>query len=269
MIDQLSVFEVLAFPHDKWGTLFLGSLNRWPDEDGRRIEQAIRGAIADPITRPLPRAATRVAVTSAVETDTGPVTIPDEPPVVDVLDEPGAEGSEHTWAQLVLARMGTAMGYQVFVPASDRGKVFRGERLGEVPGLQTSLRLPLIPAAVRIIENIDVIWLDRDAVQAAFEVEKTTAIYSGILRMTDLLSLQPNLDIQCYLVAPDERQQQVVQQVNRPTFARMRRPFSSVCRFISFSALADEEDRGDRAWRHQRFTYITDELSESVTLADI
>jgi hypothetical protein len=39
-----------------------------------------------------------------------------------------------------------------------------------------------------------------------------------------------------------------------------------VCRFISFSALADEVQRGDRAWRHQRFSYVTEELSEYVAL---
>ena len=197
------------------------------------------------------------------------MTIPDDEPNDSTGDEAAPEGSEHTWAQIVLARIGNAMGYQVFVPASDRGKSYRGDRLEDVPGLVTKLSLPLIPAAQRIIENIDVLWLDRDAVQAAFEVEKTTAIYSGILRMTDLLSLQPNLDIQCFLVAPDERQQQVVQQVNRPTFARMRRPFSDVCRFISFGALAEEQERGERTWRHQRFTYVSDELSESVALPDL
>lgn len=161
------------------------------------------------------------------------------------------------------------MGYQVFVPASDRTKSYRGQRLDEIRELVAHLSLPLIPAAQRIIENIDLLWLDRNAIQAAFEVERTTAIYSGILRMTDLLALQPNLDIHCYLVAPDERQAQVVQQVNRPTFARMRRPFSSVCRFISFSALLEEQERGERAWRHQRFSYITDELSESVAIDNI
>ena len=43
------------------------------------------------------------------------------------------------------------------------------------------------------------------AIVAAFEVEHTTSIYSGLLRMSDLLTMQPNIDIKLYLAAPDER----------------------------------------------------------------
>ena len=39
----------------------------------------------------------------------------------------------------------------------------------------------------------------------AFEVEHTTAIYSGLLRMADLLALQLNMQIRLHLVAPEER----------------------------------------------------------------
>ena len=41
--------------------------------------------------------------------------------------------------------------------------------------------------------------------RSAFEAESTTTIDSGLLRLSDLLALQPNLDIDLYLVAPDER----------------------------------------------------------------
>ena len=46
------------------------------------------------------------------------------------------------------------------------------------------------------------IWLKRRAIIRAFEVEHTTAVYSGILRMADLLALQPNMDINLHIVAP-------------------------------------------------------------------
>jgi hypothetical protein len=156
------------------------------------------------------------------------------------------------------------MSYDVFMPASDRGRVWRGQELGALPRTVEHLRLPLVSQAMRIIQNIDVLWLDRDAVQAAFEVERTTSIYSGLLRMTDLLALQPNLDISCFLVAPDDRRDRVREQVNRATFARMRRPLSSICRYIPFSALVEEEQRGEKGWRHLRFSYITDELAEAL-----
>ena len=46
-------------------------------------------------------------------------------------------------------------------------------------------------ATNKTIELIDVLWLESDAIIAAFEVEHTTAIYSGLLRMSDLVSMQP------------------------------------------------------------------------------
>jgi hypothetical protein len=42
------------------------------------------------------------------------------------------------------------------------------------------------------IERIDVLWLDGRSIARAFEVEHTTAVYSGLLRMADLLALIPN-----------------------------------------------------------------------------
>ncbi|WAC12526.1 hypothetical protein [Dyadobacter pollutisoli] len=55
---------------------------------------------------------------------------------------------------------------------------------------------------LRTIENIDVLWIKGRSIVRAFEVEHTTSIYSGILRMADLMALQPNLDIGAHIVAP-------------------------------------------------------------------
>ncbi len=65
-----------------------------------------------------------------------------------------------------------------------------------------------------------------------FEIESTTSIYSGILRMSDLLAQQPNISVPLFLVAPDERRDEVIRQVNRPTFERMNPPLVDVCRYI-------------------------------------
>jgi hypothetical protein len=95
-------------------------------------------------------------------------------------------------------------------------------------------------ATNRTIELIDVLWLKGNSIVAAFEVECTTAIYSGLLRMSDLLALQPNLDIKLYLAAPDERRRKVEQEMLRPTFALRERPLPEVCGFLSFSTLMDK-----------------------------
>jgi hypothetical protein len=88
------------------------------------------------------------------------------------------------------------------------------------------------------IEQIDVIWLKKRSIVRAFEVEHTTAIYSGLLRMSDLLALQPNMDIRLPIVAPLERRDKVRKEILRPTFSLLDRgPLYQMCSFLSYSAI--------------------------------
>src|SRR3546814_13799804 len=67
---------------------------------------------------------------------------------------------------------------------------------------------------------IDVLWLESGGrVAAAFEVEHSTSIYSGIVRMLDL-ALGTDGMASCYfLVAPDRREADVRAQFARPAFS--------------------------------------------------
>ena len=85
---------------------------------------------------------------------------------------------------------------------------------------------------LKVIENIDVLWIKRHSIVRAFEVEGTTAIYSGILRMADLLALQPMLDIKIHIVASIERREAV--------FAFMEKgPLAEICTFISYESVKE------------------------------
>jgi hypothetical protein len=84
--------------------------------------------------------------------------------------------------------------------------------------------------------------LKGNSIIAAFEVECTTAVYSGLLRMSDLLALQPNLEINLFLVAPDERRDKVEQEILRPTFALRDKPLAWICGFLGFSTLMQKLD---------------------------
>jgi hypothetical protein len=55
--------------------------------------------------------------------------------------------------------------------------------------------------------------------------------------MSDLISMQPNLNIALYIVAPDERREKVVDEINRPTFSKLAPPMYEMCKFIAFSTL--------------------------------
>lgn len=150
----------------------------------------------------------------------------------------------HTKVQYQLAKLGLALGYDVFVARNDRSTVCQGETLGY-------LSLPCLPdlglpADVRnTVELIDVLWFYRGEprVVCAFEVEKSTSIYSGILRLTDMALSLPGKEEHLYLVAPRSREREILDQLKRPMFQRpdefqisylfaedLDRHFDSLCR---------------------------------------
>lgn len=67
------------------------------------------------------------------------------------------------------------------------------------------------------------LWLDRatSRVEAAFEVEHTTTIQTGIMPMLDLAETQVGGLKGRYLVSPDDREEEVRRQIQRPAFRRI------------------------------------------------
>lgn len=84
---------------------------------------------------------------------------------------------------------------------------------------------------------IDIIWVKKNAPAYAFEVESTTSVYSGLLRMSDLLESAPSININLYIVAPKEREGKVIEELTRPTFKRIG--LNDYCKFISIEVLED------------------------------
>jgi len=211
-----------------WGVYFQGSPSRWSEEDGAVVVAAIQQALADPVARPVPRQALRRTKPRPVDSGTslGLVTLPEEElaePDAAMQELPdAAQESEHTEVQALLVRLGRAMGHRVFVARGDHNRTWQGKALGDMPGITEKLPTTFNDATNRVVEHIDVLWLDDNAIAAAFEVERTTSIYSGLLRMSDLLVMQPNLDIPIFLVAPEARRDKVLREVNRPTFKALR-----------------------------------------------
>ena len=129
----------------------------------------------------------------------------------------------HTEIQGWLRDLGRALGFKVWVAANDRARACGSGRLADgcVDTLPVMIENSLAADTIRLI---DVLWLDGGGqkIEAAFEVEHTTSIYSGIVRMLDLaLGLgEPNCGAY-FLVAPDEREDEVRAQFTRPAFSRV------------------------------------------------
>lgn len=174
--------------------------------------------------------------------------------------QPGPSHEEIQWR---LLNLGSQMGFSVWAPIADRGKYWETRRIGEVSGLLDQLPLQTDSATMRTIQNIDVLWLSRHAIVAGFEVEHTTTIYSGLLRMSDLASMQPNFSIKFYLVAPDNREEKFAREIARPTFVygTLGKPLRSVCRFLPYSALLGVLSRFDGYLSRVR-PELLDDISE-------
>jgi type II restriction enzyme len=129
----------------------------------------------------------------------------------------------HTEIQGWLRDLGKALGYDVWIASNDRSRAYSGGVLGD--GCLQVLPVALASAsAIDAIRLIDVIWLNQGngLVCAAFEVEHSTSIYSGIVRMLDLaLGTDFEAKDNLFLVAPDGREKDVQQQLNRPAFSRV------------------------------------------------
>lgn len=139
------------------------------------------------------------------------------------------EESKHSKAQYELIKLGKIAGCALWIASNDRNRIFREKPLGE--GCLKSLpALGLSEEATRRISLIDIIWIKQNAPVCAFEVEATSSIYSGLLRMSDLLSVVPALNIKIFIVAPKERQRNVMAELSRPTFQKIG--LSEYCKFI-------------------------------------
>jgi len=145
----------------------------------------------------------------------------------------------HTHVQWLLARIGHKMGCHVWIAANDRNKCWSGERLGDL-SLDALPSLGIDPDSHQLISLIDVLWIKGKRVAAAFEVEHTTSVYSGLLRMSDLIALSPNLTFPLYIVTPEARLDKVRRELSRPTFQYLE--LHKRCGYFSEEKLAQQAD---------------------------
>jgi hypothetical protein len=65
--------------------------------------------------------------------------------------------------------------------------------------------------------------------------EGTTAIYSGLLRMADLVALQPNIKVKLHIVASAGRRDKVMREIQKPVFSLLEGgALRNFCTFISY-----------------------------------
>ncbi len=254
--NTLSITKEKEKGYKGWGMLFGNSLRKLPDSDGDFLVPRLQRQEQDKsrIDYPFTDADRQHLQSLKVRTESGEVSV--EVPVGD--EDNGDAGEAIVKAavspevrksirmQAKIAEIGAKMDFRIWVPRSDRDRVLA--EIEDSVKLRFLENLPLNydDTTIQTIEQIDVIWLKGRSMARAFEVEHTTAIYSGLLRMADLLALQPNMDIRLHIVAPDERREKVLREIKRPVFSLLERgPLYENCSFLSYDALEELGNKPD------------------------
>lgn len=142
----------------------------------------------------------------------------------------------HFQMQYYLGHLGSALGYDIWIPISDRRRVLDISSINRL--LSKLPSLPFDKQTLATIANIDVIWFGYQFPTHLFEVENTTNIQTGLVRMNDLIQTLPQLNVDMYICASKDRFEDVRNQVRRPTFNRDSFALKDRCRFISFERLS-------------------------------
>jgi hypothetical protein len=152
--------------------------------------------------------------------------------------------TEHDEMQWRLIRLGQLAKCDVWVPRSDQPKQYHGNTFRDfvLHEFHQTMDVP------RSIENIDVVWkLGRYSIKSAFEIEHSTSVYSGILRLSDLRAEAPNSNYPLFIVASEDRRRKVFEELRRPTFSGPCLRLNEVIKFLGYEKLREIDEMSKKA----------------------
>lgn len=139
--------------------------------------------------------------------------------------------SEHTTIQWKLIRLGLKAGAKVWIPKSDQERINKNYAFNDFEEeFTTGIDIP-----IKYVNNIDVVWKEGFRIDAAFEVENSTQIFSGLLRFSDLKIIAPNSNYPLFIVAPMEKRNRLIEQIRRPTFKELE--FEKKVRYLPYETI--------------------------------
>src|ERR1700719_426779 len=147
--------------------------------------------------------------------------------------------TEHDEMQWPLIRLGQLAKCDVWVPRNDQPKQYEGHQFRDfvLREFHETLDVP------RSIENIDVVWkFGPYSIKSAFEIEHSTSVYSGILRLSDLRAEAPNSNYPLFIVASEDRRRKVFDELSRPTFSGPCLRLNEVIRFLGYKKLREIDE---------------------------
>lgn len=143
----------------------------------------------------------------------------------------------HAQIQVLLIMIGHHLGFRSWIAQNDKGIIYKKKRLGEMEGVVNDLQDETTVAphsgAINAAKLIDCIWFrNGKTMPAVMEIEHTTGVTSGLVRMKGFKDIIPEYkDTRYVIVAPDEEREKVIKEACREQFRNLHAryfPYSAV-----------------------------------------
>jgi hypothetical protein len=135
----------------------------------------------------------------------------------------------HTDVQGILLELGNLLGYDTYI--ADPSKTYKGKTLGD---LSTLKEIPQFTyqRLLDTVKNIDVIWFEEEFPKFCFEIEHTTGVTLGLLRLYQIRKIT---DAKFLIVAPEEIISKFQTEISKDPFHQIRERYI----FRSYHQLVD------------------------------
>ena len=120
--------------------------------------------------------------------------------------------------------IGCQLSFDTWVAYNDRGIIYKDKKICEITGVISDLKnvqlLRSYQEAIDAALMIDCIWFrNNKCMPAVIEIEHTTDVKSGLIRMRKLYDYIPPLkNVRWVIAAPDDDRNKVIAEANTPQF---------------------------------------------------
>ena len=125
------------------------------------------------------------------------------------------EITNHSEAEFILLKLGQILDYDTYSP--DKNKEAYDQKLEDLISL-VDIPQFTTPLLLDTIKNIDVIWFEDEFPVFCFEVEHTTGVTTGLLRLYQTSQLNTKL----FIVAPSDVLKKFKTEMNKIPFSKIR-----------------------------------------------
>ena len=151
----------------------------------------------------------------------------------------GEDEYEHNEILVLLAGLGQSAGFKCHVGKKEQSSDWQGEKLSAFSIETPSFLRGAEPFTKEKVVQIDLIWLDANRPEFAFEVEHSTSIATGIDRFIELLRVEPTTAERLVIVAPKSRKRKLDQVLGSSHYIGAPMYMEAKVRYLWYSDVLD------------------------------